>query len=109
MSRSIRKVISWGKSNNGANNRTKTWGDYAAKKARKEGKPIKKQHRRYDMQTLQDYIEYVKRDCDINSPYNDRFDRANYELLKDWLAEQGDNEESRNEFAKKIYNKDKAK
>ena len=47
MSRSVQKTISWGKSYNGCIGRhNKTQGDYDAEKARKEGKPINKQHHR---------------------------------------------------------------
>ena len=40
--------------------RTEEPSEYRLEKARKEGKPISKQHHRALLQTLEDYIKYVK-------------------------------------------------
>lgn len=110
MSRSIKKTIAWGKSNNGGNTRhTKTRGDYSAEKARKENMPIRPQHVRAAMQTLQDYIDYVSNDCNTKSRFCDKFDRKNFQDLMSWISENGDSAASMIEFARKLYNRDKSK
>ena len=105
MSRSYQKTIAFGKSKRGAQMRNKTRDDYAAEKALDEDMPIHKQHFRYELQTLQDFINYVENSCNINDGCNDMYDRRNYELLKQALAEG----RSRESFAKSLYKKYRAK
>ena len=110
MSRSFKKTISFGKSDNGGGNRCKkTWGDYAAEKARKDGMPIKKQHHRHDYQTLQDYIEYVKNHFNIDTYYNDAYDRHRFNLYNEFLAGRQETQELIVEFATMLFNKDRSK
>ena len=111
MSRSVQKIISWGKSYNGCIGRhNKTQGDYDAEKARKEGKPIRKQHRRASLQTLEDYINYVENLTNVDHGLvSDRYSRADHKELMNWIEEHGDCAASLIEFARKLYNKNRSK
>jgi len=118
MSDSVKKTIAYGKSTNGGQSRCKkTRGDYAAKKARKEGKPIRKQHWRNDKQTLQDYEKYVNNNFNVtwdstNNRWSggDMFDRRNAAELSKLLKNKTMSEENiKKLFALKLYNKAKSK
>lgn len=85
--------------------RNKTRDDYAAEKAVDEGTPVKKQHFRFDLQTLEDFVDYVSNDCNVNSGHDDMYDRRNYELLQQALAEG----RSREGFARSLFKKYRAK
>ena len=105
MARSFQKTIAFGKSKRGAQSRNKTWNDYDAQKAIKEGTPIYRQHGRFNLQTLQDFIDYVNDDCAVNSIFNDMYDRRNYRQLQNALKEGF----TREDFAKKLFNKYRSK
>ena len=110
MSRSYKKTISFGKSDNGGSSRCKkTWGDYAVEKARKDGKPIRPQHHRHDKQTLEDYIEYVRHHFCWISPLSDMFDRYRYNKYLEFLDGRQETDELIREFAIMLFNKDKSK
>ncbi|MGN0728088.1 hypothetical protein [Treponema sp.] len=110
MSRSYQKTIAWGKSNNGGCTRhNKTWGDYTAEKAKKEGVPVIRQHHRHNLQTLEDYIKYVENDCNTHTGTDDMYDRRNLEELRKWINENGDCAASLIEFARNLYNKHRTK
>ena len=107
MSRSVQKTISWGKSYNGCIGRhNKTRGDYDAEKAHKEGKPVRKQHHRALLQTLEDYIQYVKNLAKIEPS---RYSNFYHKKLTEWVEKHGDSDASLVEFAKKLYNKNRSK
>ena len=110
MGKSWKKTIAFGKSDNGCSNRCrKTWGDWAAKKALKDGKPIRKQHHRHVLQTYEDYCVYVKNHMNVNMPCNDMYDRSRFESYKKFLNGREETQELIEEFAKRLYNKDKSK
>ena len=111
MSRSFKKTLSFGKADNGGMTRCKkTYGDFAAEKARKEGKPIIKQHSRSTFQTLEDYINYVEKLTNAEKGLvSDRYSRADHKELMNWILEHGDCAASLIEFARKLYNKDRSK
>lgn len=110
MGKSWKKTISFGKSDNGVSSRCKkTWGDYQAEKARRDGKPIRRQHRRHTYQTLEDYISYVKNHFKMNSSFNDMYDRKRFEDYQKFLDGREETNELIEEFALKLYNKDRSK
>lgn len=110
MSRSIKKVISFGKSTRGGVGRhNKTWGDWAAKKALKEGRPIRRQHHRHWLQTLDDYIDYVLNHFYIETPINDMFDRRRWEQYQKFLDGRSETQDLISEFARKLWQKDRSK
>ena len=114
MSRSYKKTIAYGKSTSTASRPKKTWGDFAADKARKEGKPIRKQHWRHDLQTSQDYLTYVQehfRHADIPYGSHDMFDRKNWEDYQLFIKEHGGVETTEIQvlFSLMLYNKAKSK
>jgi hypothetical protein len=110
MSRSYKKTISFGKSDNGGMTRCKkTYGDFMAEKARKEGKPIHRQHHRRKLQTLNDYIEYVAHHFRMGTPLNDMYDRRRYRDYMHFLDGRKETEDLILEYAIKLFRKDKAK
>lgn len=109
MGKSYKKVIAFGKSCHGRRGRNKTWGDWAAEKARKEGKPVPKQHFRHRLQTLEDYKEYVLSHMYVETPYNDMFDRRRFGEYLEFLNGREETQELADEFALKLYNKDRSK
>jgi hypothetical protein len=110
MSRSYKKTISFGKSDNGGMTRCKkTYGDFAAEKARKEGKPIHKQHHRHSLQTLEDYIEEVRNHFHLYTPLSDVYNRRRYKEYLRFLDGRKESEELIIEYATKLFRKDKSK
>lgn len=114
MSRSVKKVVAWGKSTRGhaARHNNKTWGDYQAAKARKEGKPIKRQHFRGKLQTLRDFEKYVQEGCGVNQDTCDKYDRDAQKGYLDYAAQHAASmpmELINKNYAKVLYNKQHSK
>lgn len=110
MGKSFKKVIAFGKSTRGGQARhNKTWGDWLAEKARKENKPIIRQHHRHFLQTYEDYVDYVLNHMFIETPYNDMYDRRRYENYKKFLNGREETQSLIEEFAKMLFNKDRSK
>lgn len=111
MSRSFKKTLSFGKSDNGGMTRCKkTYGDFLAEKARKEDKPIIKQHSRSTLQTLEDYINYVEKLTNVDHGLvTDRYSRADHKELMKWIEDHSDCAASLIEFARKLYNRNRSK
>lgn len=104
MSRSYKKVLAWGKSK-------------ASKMTRKGmGKPLRndegkieaKNHFRAKYQNLNDYIEYVKKHFNIDSQFNDMYDRRHYEQYNKWLNGREETEDLIKEYANILYKKDRS-
>ena len=109
MSRSYKKEIGFGKSTYGCASRTKkTYADYANERRRKKGLPLFKQHFRSDMQTLEDYIDWIKRDFEPRG-YVICHHNVYYKIYQEWLKGREETEELIREYARKLYNRDKAK
>lgn len=109
MSRSYKKEIGFGKSTFGYATRTKkTRVDYINKRRRKKGLPVVKQHFRSDMQTVEDYIDWIKRDFEPRGYVICHFN-AYYKIYQEWLNGRKETEELIREYAVKLYNRDKSK
>ena len=109
MSRSFKKVIAFGKSTRGRQSRCKTYGDYAAKKARKENRPIIRQHYRHCLQTLDDYVDYVLNHFYIETIFNDMFDRRRWSQYQRFLDNREETQDLVLEFATILWKKDRSK
>lgn len=110
MSRSKQKIIAFGKSKAGNCNRSKnTRTDYLNKRLRKKNLKLIKQHHRYKLQTLEDFKNYVRNNCNINEICNDMYDRRNYKLWLDFLDNKQISEELITQFALILFNKYRSK
>lgn len=119
MSRSIQKhKIAWGRASSGGNNRSKTsYSDDRVKKNRKKyGKIlIMKRHWRSDLQTVEDYIYWIKSLFDKSVKLagtrwvSSARDRKTLMEFTDFLAGREATEELFKEFATRIWKRDRSK
>ena len=112
MSRSYqRHKISFGRAAAGCSQRSKkTNTDWANEKARREGKPISKQHHRYNLQTLEDYIKWVSSGFHVhNDPSHPSYCSQEVKKYNSWLSGRQETPELIKEYAIKLYNTDRSK
>lgn len=104
LSRSFKKNLAWGKAK-------------ASKMTRKgmceplrtdAGKVTYKNHFRAKYQTFEDYVDYVKKHFNIDSQFNDMYDRRHFDEYKKWLNGREETEELIKEYANMLFKKDRS-
>ena len=106
MSGSYKKTIAFGREGR----ESRKAADLEAKKARKEGKPVQKEHHRYDLQTEQDYINMAKSFMNVENKDRLCIATFHYSLkLKKFLKGRELTPELAEEFGKIMYKKDRSR
>ena len=106
MSRSYKKTIAFGREGR----ESRKAADLEAKKARKEGKPVQKEHHRYSLQTEQDYIDMAKAFMNVENKNRLTFATFHYSLkLKEFLKDRELTPELAEEFGKMMYKKERSR
>ena len=115
MSRSYqRHKIAWGRATEGGASRCKTsyYDDVIDQNRKKYGKIlVRKRHWRSELQTLEDYITWLKY---LTGEYQNSYCKSllcdrTLSMFKDFLNNREPTEELYREYAKKLYNRDRSK
>lgn len=110
LSRSYKKQISFGRSTRGKANRVKkTYVDFENERRRREGLPLFKDHHRHNLQTLEDYITWVKRGFSVYGPESPYYCSAELKKYIAWLDGKEETDELIKQYAHILWKKDKSK
>lgn len=104
MSRSFKKNLAWGK----AKASRMTRGGYGEPLRKDNGKPMHRNHWRAFYQTYEDYVGYVRGHFNIDSRFNDMYDRRHWANYQKWLDGREETEDLIREYANILFKKDRS-